>query len=156
MRRIYDGHATYIEMLNYRRVQMRHALILTLALLVSSCSTLSPVCDVPRAPENESAKIVVYRPAAFVGAVYSTPMSIDNCKVGSLGSGAYVVYHLPEGIHRIAVEKRALELGAGANIKQLFEIGKTYYLLQNVSFAASLVLVEADQAFREMPELKEI
>jgi len=133
---------------------MKLITIFLLSLLVVGCATVSPTCNVPRASGDEAINIVIYRPNGVVGILYATPMSIDHCRVHSLSNNSYIVYKLPPGIHRIAVEKRTLELGRGAHVEQDFESGKTYYLRQNVNLVAGLTVVDENQAFSEMPKLK--
>jgi Protein of unknown function (DUF2846) len=127
-----------------------------LSVAVSGCSTVSPLCDIPIAEGDEATTIVVYRPSGVIGALYSTPMSIDNCRAKNLSNNSYIVYKLPPGEHRIAVEKRNIEFGSGANVTQKFNRGEMYYLKQNVNFVADLMLVTKEEALIDMPELKEI
>lgn len=82
-------------------------------------------------------------------------MSIDHCRISNIGNDSYIVYKLPPGLHRIAVEKRNLEFGSGAIIKMTFESGKTYYLRQSVSLVADLLVVDKGTALEEMPNLKQ-
>ena len=129
--------------------------VLALAVtLLAGCSTVSPVCSVPTASGPQAANLVIYRPGAMVGVLYATPMSIDHCRINDLDDDAYVVYRLPPGMHRIAAEKRALELGSGAQVEALFEAGKTYYLRQHVNLVAGLAIVDRERALSEMPRLE--
>lgn len=135
---------------------MRSITIIIIMLTMAGCSTVSPTCNVPRASGNDSTTIVIYRPSAFVGILYVTPMSINHCRVESLSNNSYVVYKLPPGTHRVAVEKRTAELGSGEHIEQLFEAGRTYYLRQNVSFVAGIEIVSKEKALSEMLKLQSL
>ena len=123
-------------------------------ILLSGCATTSPQCDVPAAEDNESTTIIVYRPNKYAGYLYSTPMSIDNCRVESLSSDSYVVYKLPPGNHRIAAETRNLELGGVSIVEQNFEQGETYYIKQTVNFTAFINEVTKEKALEDMPALE--
>lgn len=135
---------------------MKLIAVLFLSLTISGCATISPTCDVPRASGDEAASIVVYRPSGLVGALYSTPMSINNCRVKSVANNSFVVYQLPSGVHRIAVEKRTMELGFGAHVEQEFEGGQEYYLRQNVNIVAGLSVVSKEKALSDMPKLQSV
>lgn len=137
------------------RSSMSYKLILLGLVCLSGCATTSPTCHVPFSSDENAAKIVVYRPYGLVGLAYSTPMSINGCKVGSLSNDSYYVYPMPPGLHRIAVEKRVLELGSGASVEMKFEAGKTYYLRQYVDFVANLAVVDKSTALREMPRIEQ-
>ena len=130
--------------------------VVLIALFITSCSTVSPTCDVPTASGENATTIIIYRPHGVIGALYATPISIDGCRVASLRNNDFHIYYLPHGTHKIAVEKRALELGVGAHIEQYYEKGKVYYLRQNVHMVADLNLVEKSKAIAEMPKLKNV
>jgi len=142
--------------------------ILALCLFISGCATTSPRCDIPRAEGDKAVTIVMYRPSASWGILYSAPFSIDDCRVKNLRNHAYVVYKLPAGFHRIAAEHRAMENGEDAVLSREFEAGKTYYLYYSIgrdrtyyvpptyffsSTGADFYFTSKEHALRLMPKL---
>jgi hypothetical protein len=71
---------------------------------------------------------------------------------------SYFIYQLPPGIHKIAVESRAMEASGGININMIFERAKTYYFRQDMNMTSSpgLSLVLKEEAIAEMPILKDL
>ena len=106
---------------------------LVLVKFLTGCATTSPRCDIPSVEAEESAKIVIYRPSAMYGILYSTPFSIDNCRIENLSNNSFLVYRLPAGQHRIAAERHAMSSGGDGVVSGNFEAGKTYYLHYSMS-----------------------
>lgn len=87
-------------------------IILTLVLTVTGCATTSPRCDLPKAAfSSDETTLVIYRPDAFYGILYSTPFSIDGCRVNDLSNNSYHMYKLPAGVHKIAAEEKSFATG---------------------------------------------
>ena len=114
-------------------------LIIYIFLLVTltSCATISPICDLPSTEEKETVKVIIYRPSAMYGLFYPTPFSINNCRIQSLRNNSFLIYELPAGNHRIAAERHAMSVGGDAVISGNFEAGKTYYLHYSMSAGSS-------------------
>ncbi|MDO6713448.1 DUF2846 domain-containing protein, partial [Aliiglaciecola sp. 2_MG-2023] len=116
----------------YKKVGMR-ILALILVTFLAGCATTSPNCEIPRAEGEAATTIVIYRPSAMYGILYSTPFSIDNCRIENLSNNSFLVYKLPAGQHRIAAERRAMAVGGDGVVSGNFEAGKTYYLHYSMS-----------------------
>lgn len=115
---------------------------------LSSCSTTSPFCEIPKAlSEDQSAEIVIYRPDAFYGILYSTPFSIDGCRVNDLSNNSYMSYRIPAGEHIISAEVKALSYGGDGVVKGNFEAGKTYYLHYSISAGESYYITNSVVGF---------
>jgi len=140
-------------------------LLLSLVIILQGCATTSPYCAVPHEESADAVTLVIYRPDASYGMLYSTPMAIDNCRIRNLSNNSYLIYKLPAGNHRIAAERRALEIGGDGFVEGNFKAGKTYFLHYSISpdtyyvsssyFTTStdFFLVSKDQALQIMPKL---
>ena len=146
-------------------------IIAVLASILSGCATTSPSCDIPRSTGDDATTIIIYRPSALYGILYSTPFSIDNCAIKSLGNNSYQVYKLPAGHHRIAAERRAMAVGGDGVVEGNFEAGKVYYLHYSMSAGSSyyapgvgvgfttstqFFITTKEAALEIMPDLKEL
>ncbi|WP_292959426.1 DUF2846 domain-containing protein [Neptuniibacter sp. UBA6509] len=144
-------------------------LILFLVALIQGCATTSPYCQVPQVSGEDSATLVIYRPDAAFGMFYSTPMSIDGCRIADLSNNSYQVFDLPSGNHRVAAEKKALATGGDGVIEGNFEAGKTYFLHYSMSpgspfylpgggvgftTSTTFFLVTKEHAIQAMPKLQ--
>jgi len=138
---------------------------LSLIAILQGCATTSSYCAVPHEESDDAVTLVIYRPDASYGLLYSTPMSIDNCRIRNLSNNSYLIYKLPAGHHRIAAEKRALEVGGDGVIEGNFKAGNTYFLhyairpdtyyVSSSYFTTStdFFLVSQEQALQIMPKL---
>mgnify|MGYP001060103953 CR=1 FL=1 len=143
--------------------------ILIMAFIVSACTSTSPTCELPRAVPSEETTIVIYRPDAFYGILYSTPFAINGCRVKDVSNNSYHVYKLPAGTHQIAAEKKIYASGGDADIIGEFEKGKTYYLhyamtpgdfysvggVSGFTTSTNFAVVSKEFAYKTMPKLEE-
>lgn len=114
--------------------------LLFLSLSLSGCATTSPVCAIPTATGKDAATIVIYRPSGSYGRYYSTPFSIDNCRIENLDNNSFAVYKLPSGNHRVAAERHALAQGGDGVVSGNFEAGKTYYLHYSMKLESTTII----------------
>lgn len=129
-------------------------LLLSLVSILQSCATTSPYCAVPHEDSDDAVTLVIYRPDASYGLLYSTPMSIDNCRIRNLSNNSYLVYKLPAGNHHIAAERRALEVSFTGIVDQKFKAGNTYFLHYFIRPGTSYFsIVSREQAIQAMPKL---
>jgi hypothetical protein len=145
-------------------------IILTLVLVISGCASTSPRCDLPKAVSaTDETTLVIYRPDAFYGILYSTPFSIDGCRVNDLSNNSYHVYKLPAGVHGIAAEEKSYASGGDGVVSGTFEKGKVYYIHYSMSAGdfysvagvagfttnTQLGVVTQEFAYKVMPKLAE-
>ena len=151
---------------------MRAILSITaIILIITGCATRSPRCDIPLAEGENAATLIIYRPSAMYGKIYSTPFSIDGCRIENLSNNSFLVYKLPAGPHKIAAEKYAFAVGGTGEVSGNFEAGKTYYLhysmsagsayytpVTGVGFTTStqFFITTEEDALKIMPKLAEI
>jgi len=120
--------------------------ILIMAFIVSACTSTSPTCELPRAVPSEETTIVIYRPDAFYGILYSTPFAINGCRVKDVSNNSYHVYKLPAGTHQIAAEKKIYASGG-----DFYSVGGVSGFTTSTNFA----VVSKEFAYKTMPKLEE-
>lgn len=150
-------------------MKLRMLIVLFLVLL-QGCATTSPYCRIPQTDGNNGATLVIYRPDATYGMLYSTPMSIDGCRISDLSNNSHQVFQLPSGHHRIAAEKKAFASGGDGVVEGKFEAGETYFLHYSMSpgspfylpnggmgftTSTTFFLVTKEQAIQAMPKLQD-
>jgi len=144
--------------------------LLLIVLSISSCKSTSPYCTLPKAESQENeTTIVIYRPDALYGVLYSTPFSINGCRVKDLSNNSFQIYKLPAGIYTIAAEQKAFAAGGDGEVHGEFKRGKTYYIHYSMSagdfYSAAgvsgfttdtqIAVVNQEFAYDAMPELAE-
>ncbi|RJE73265.1 hypothetical protein CWB96_07970 [Pseudoalteromonas citrea] len=147
-----------------------YIIILTLVLTITGCATTSPRCELPKASSSSNeTTLVIYRPDAFYGILYSTPFSINGCRVNDLSNDSYHVYKVPAGVHKIAAEEKAYANGGDGVVSGTFEEGKVYYIHYSmaagdfysiagaVGFTTTtqMGVVTKEYAYKVMPKLAE-
>ena len=129
-------------------------LLLSLVITLQGCATTSPYCAVPHEESADAVTLVIYRPDASYGMLYSTPMSIDSCRIRNLSNNSYLIHKLPAGNHRIAAERRALDVTFTGIVDQNFTAGNTYFLHFFIRPGTSYFsIVSKEQAIQAMPKL---
>lgn len=144
-------------------------LILLLVALIQGCATTSTYCQVPQASGKDRATLVIYRPDDAFGMFYSTPMSIDGCRIANLSNDSYQIFDLPSGRHKIAAERKAFAMGGDGVIEGDFKAGETYFLhysmrpgspfylpngVMGYTTSTTFFLVTKEQAVKAMPKLQ--
>ncbi len=81
---------------------MIRLIMLTLVLLLSSCVSL-PKCSQVIAAEDLSSRIIIYRESALLGFADAQNISLNECRMGNLWNGSYLVQDVPAGKHTIHV-----------------------------------------------------
>ena len=137
---------------------------------VAGCKSTSPYCSLPKAKSIEDeTTIVIYRPDALYGVLYSTPFSINGCRVDDLSNNTYQVHKLPAGKYTIAAEEKAFAVGGDGEVFGDFKKGQTYYVHYSMSagdfYSAAgiagfttdtqMAVVDKDFAYKAMPQLAE-
>ncbi len=144
--------------------------ILILVLTITGCAATSPKCELPKAASSsDETTLVIYRPDAFYGILYSTPFSINGCRVNDLSNDSYHVYKLPAGVHKIAAEEKSYATGGDGVVSGTFEEGKVYYIHYSISAGdfystagvtgftttTQMGVVTKEYAYKVMPKLGE-
>ncbi len=147
-----------------------YAFFAVLLLFMSGCSSTSPYCALPKAEsEEDETTIVIYRPHAVYGIFYSTPFSINGCRVNDLPNNSYHVYKLPAGQYKIVAEEQMFADGGSGEVTGVFEKSKTYYIHYSMTAGdfigapgvyvfetdTHIAIVPQDYAYSVMPELAE-
>ena len=117
------------------KIKAWHAFLMLFALIaITGCQSTSPRCSLPKAEsaQNETT-IVIYRPDALYGVLYSTPFSINGCRVEDLSNNSYQVHKLPAGNYTVAAEEKAFAVGGDGEVYGEFQKGKTYYIHYSMS-----------------------
>jgi len=127
---------------------------IVLALFLSSCATIKE-CNVPLAKGMNATKIVIFRPYSFYGSLFSTPLSIDNCRIKNLSNNSYLVYNLPFGKHRIAAEKRLFAVGGDGVVDNNFEAGKTYFIHYSMKAVPKKTNPEISKISKQLEKLSQ-
>ena len=98
-------------------------------LIFTGCAaTTGEYCTPPKSDSNNSSHLVIYRPSHYFGALVSVPVSIDGCIIGDLANDDFLEYQVNAGKHIIRAEKMFMADGGDAEISQIFEADKSYYL----------------------------
>lgn len=118
-------------------------LLLALSLTACTATLTGDNCEPPQPTAENATRLVIYRTTTQFRMLYSTPISIDACLIGSLRRGHSLIYDVPEGEHAVRAEFNLLNPGASGSVKGRFKAGQTYYL--RYSHSPSGVFVAGNQ-----------
>ena len=120
------------------------------------CAVTGKECTPPEPPSDKAATLIIYRPAQSMASLYSAPISIDDCIIGSLADGSVISHRVTAGAVKLRAEKRALAMGGDAEIRTGVSVGDTVYVRFAFLTPTAPQFMISNQAVaeREMPSLR--
>ena len=125
---------------------------------ISGCAVTGKQCTPAEPASDNAGMVVIYRPAQSMASLYSAPISIDDCIVGSLANGSVISRRVTAGAVKLRAEQRALAMGGDAEIRAGVSAGETVYIRFGFLTPSAPRFTISDQAVaeREMPSIREM
>lgn len=147
---------------------MNKIVILTLLVVsLTSCVSL-PKCSQSISGEDLSSRLIVYRKSALMGFGASQNIGLDECHMGGLWNGSYLIQSVPPGTHNVHVlddfgkRMSSFSVDVEANkdyyLKWSYEVDSVYIVgtVGGTTGKHHFQVVNKEMAVSEMKKLNEI
>lgn len=146
---------------------IRTAIVVFTAFWLQSCVSI-PKCNQLTVDEGASSRIIVYRKAAVLGFAASQNIGFNDCLMGSLWNGSYLVQAVTPGDHEVHVIDDfgrkvstfpiAVEAKKDYYLKWSFEVDDVYFAgpVAGTTGKHHFQVVDRQFAISELDKLKNI